>query len=153
MAHTFEAGLVWTGANQTSSANYQNYTRQFEIAIDGKPVLKASAPSVFFGIDAHHNPEDLLVASLILCHALTYFGIASKAGILVTAYRDCATGTLGQDGGKMKFTAVLLRPQVTIADAARRDEALALHTKAHAACFIGNSMNFPVRNEPAVFVV
>jgi organic hydroperoxide reductase OsmC/OhrA len=30
------------------------------------------------------------------------------------------------------------------------DEARALHEKAHASCFIANSVNFPVRNEPEV---
>jgi organic hydroperoxide reductase OsmC/OhrA len=49
------------------------------------------------------------------------------------------------------FESVLLRPKVTIESGAVQ-EALHLHQEAHQACFIANSVNFPVRLEPAIQV-
>lgn len=57
--------------------------------------------------------------------------------------------TAGADGSG-RFTEVVLRPRVTVR--AGDDTALAerLHHDAHAACFIANSVNFPVRHEPSI---
>jgi len=52
--------------------------------------------------------------------------------------------------GKMRMVEVVLRPQVKVADAAQVERARALHEKAHAHCFISNSVNFEVRVEPTV---
>jgi organic hydroperoxide reductase OsmC/OhrA len=51
-----------------------------------------------------------------------------------------------------KFTAVALRPTVTIIDPAVRDTAAALHADAHAMCFIARSVNFPVEHQPMITV-
>jgi len=43
---------------------------------------------------------------------------------------------------------VVLRPRVRVADAKDVEAAAALHHDAHGACFVANSVNFPVRVEP-----
>ena len=50
------------------------------------------------------------------------------------------------------FTDVLLRPRVKIAAGSDPARAKALHERAHSICFIANSVNFPVRNEPVIEV-
>ena len=52
-----------------------------------------------------------------------------------------------QEGLGGHFTEVVLRPAVTVADAAMLDEAEALHGPANEACFIASSVRFPVRHE------
>jgi organic hydroperoxide reductase OsmC/OhrA len=52
--------------------------------------------------------------------------------------------------GKMRMVEVVLRPQVRVADAAQIANARELHGKAHANCFMSNSVNFEVRVEPTV---
>ena len=52
--------------------------------------------------------------------------------------------------GAGQFTEVVLHPQVTITQAARMEEAKAIHHKAHEMCFIARSVNFLVRAEPTV---
>jgi organic hydroperoxide reductase OsmC/OhrA len=47
------------------------------------------------------------------------------------------------------FESVLLRPKVTL-ESGDVQEALRLHQDAHKKCFIANSVNFPVRLEPAI---
>jgi len=44
----------------------------------------------------------------------------------------------------------VLRPRVTVADAAMAEKAVALHGEASEKCFIASSVNFPVRHEPSV---
>ncbi len=58
---------------------------------------------------------------------------------------DTPEGTLESDAnGIGRFTEIVLHPSVTLADPSRADELDALHAKAHAHCFIGNSLNTPV---------
>ena len=52
------------------------------------------------------------------------------------------------DGGQ--FTEVVLRPRVTVADPEMTETAIRLHERANRSCYIANSVNFPVRHEPAV---
>jgi len=152
--HVFDCRLVWTGAAAGAIRDYDRYSRDYRVEIAGKPFLDGSAAAPFRGDGARHNPEDLLVASLSACHFLTYAALAARAGVEVRAYEDAASGTMAFDRarGVMAFREVLLRPCVTVA--AGTDVALArsLHERAHHECFIANSVNFPVRNEPTIVV-
>jgi organic hydroperoxide reductase OsmC/OhrA len=149
MAHQFKAHVVWTGASQGPAATYDGYSREHLIEIDGKPPLRGSSAPIYMGDAGLHNPEDLLVASLSACHMLWYLHLCTDAGIHVSGYVDDAEGTLEMADGKMVFTEVVLRPKVSLA---KGDEemALALHKDASEACFIANSVNFPVRHQPTI---
>ena len=79
---------------------------------------------------------------------LYYLHLCADAGIVVTDYRDVATGKMIEtsDGGG-HFTEVTLHPRVVISREADVEKAEALHHQAHDLCFIANSVNFPVRTE------
>jgi len=69
----------------------------------------------------------------------------------ILKYEDRVVGTLGMGPtGKMQMVDVLLRPRVTVAQGTSHADVQALHEMAHANCFIANSVNFTVRNEPSV---
>ncbi len=148
--HRFAARAVWTGAAQGPTASYDAFSRDFEIAIDGKPAIACSSPAVFHGDAARYNPEELMVASLAACHLLSYLALCARARIAVVAYEDAAEGTVAMKDGKMRFTEVVLRPQVTVAAGADLDKARALHATANDICFVANSVDFPVRHEASV---
>jgi len=74
------------------------------------------------------------------------------AGVVVTAYTDAAEGTLTLEGVGGRFVEVVLHPRVTISATSDAATAAALHADAHHACFIANSVNFPVRCEPHITV-
>jgi organic hydroperoxide reductase OsmC/OhrA len=150
--HRFAARLRWTGGASGPALDYATYSRDYVVEIDGKPPLHGSADAQFRGDGTLHNPEDLLVAALSACHLLSYLASCTRAGIAVVAYDDNASGEMTLIDGKIRFREVMLRPRVAIADAARIDEATALHDRAHADCFIANSVNFPVRHESIVTV-
>jgi organic hydroperoxide reductase OsmC/OhrA len=148
--HHYAARLRWGGDTGDAAMSYPAYSRSYTIESAGKPSLSGSADAHFRGDASKYNPEDLLVASLSACHLLSYLAVCSRAGITVTAYEDDARGEMTLIDGKIRFREVTLHPRVTIADAARIDEALALHERAHAECFIANSVNFSVHHEATV---
>ena len=150
--HRFESRLVWTGARHGGTTGYESYSREYRVDIPGKPPIKGSAASVFRGDPALPNPEDLLVASLSACHFLSYVAYTAREGVNVISYEDEAIGIMDRVDGVTKFTDVLLRPRVTVAPGTDVEKARRLHEKAHHACFIANSVNFPVRNEPEILV-
>jgi organic hydroperoxide reductase OsmC/OhrA len=148
--HLFEGALQWTGRAGEDEHGRLKLERAFVIQFKDVAPIEGSSPSVFRGDDTKHNPETLMVASVMACHHLTYLAVCERAGVRVVEYSDSGTGTLAMKDGKMRMVDVLLRPQVCIADAAQVELARELHAKAHANCFISNSVNFPVRVEPAV---
>jgi organic hydroperoxide reductase OsmC/OhrA len=150
--HHFAVHLDWTGGEAGAARDYASYSREFRVKIAGKPDLIGSAAPPFRGQANLHNPEDLLVASLSACHCLSYLALCARAGIVVEAYEDEATGTMAFDRAAkvMRFTEVVLRPKVRLAAGADRSRARTLHDDAHHGCFIANSVNFPVRNEPII---
>jgi organic hydroperoxide reductase OsmC/OhrA len=148
--HHYRAVICWDGKAAGVTANYKAYSRNHLAALEGKPLLEMSADPAFRGDAARLNPEDCLLIALSSCHMLSYLAFAALEGLVVTDYRDEATGTMLQEGVGGRFVEVVLRPQVTVA--AGSDAALAqqLHEKAGKACFIASSVNFPVRHESAI---
>lgn len=148
--HSYPIRMRWTGNTGQGTRDYRAYQRDHEYSVEGKPIIAGSADPAFRGDPTRHNPEELLVMALSSCHLLTYLHLAATNNIVVIDYVDQATGTMVEDGEHGgKFTEVVLRPAVTIA--AGGDAALAdsLHERAHHLCFVANSVNFPVRCEPA----
>jgi len=148
--HVFTGRLDWTGRAAHDAQGVVQLPRRYLIEFDGIAPLDGSSPPAFRGDADKHNPETLLVSSLMACHHLTYLALCEKARIALVAYRDTASGTLALRDGKMRFVDVLLRPVVRVADATQVEAALRLHDRAHEHCFIANSVNFTVRVEPEV---
>ena len=148
--HTCRIALRWTGNTGAGTASYRGYSRDHDLIAAGKPVIAGSSDDAFMGDKARWNPEELLLAAVAACHELWYLALCATAGIVVTAYEDRPEATMAEeaDGGG-RFTAILLQPQVTLADPADAPRALALHHEANAKCFIANSLNLPVAHAPS----
>ena len=150
--HQYPVQVVWTGNHGSGTKTYQGYGREHEIRIAGKPSIAGSSDAAFRGDGSKHNPEDLLVAALSSCHMLWYLHLAAVAGVVVTDYVDDAVGTLVEGATDGRFTEVILRPRVTITADSDAQAAKRVHDDAHHACFIANSVNFPVRCEPRIVI-
>lgn len=149
--HTYELTVDWTGNLGSGTSAYDAYSRDHLVRVGSKTAIEGSSDPAFRGNPARHNPEELFVASLSSCHMLWYLHLCATNGIVVTGYVDEAVGTMQEEAqGHGRFVDVLLRPRVTIG--AGGDPALAarLHEEAHRYCFIANSVNCPVRCEPAI---
>ena len=150
--HRYQVEVEWTGNRGSGTDGYRNYGRDHVIRIDGKPPIDGSSDPTFRGDASRHNPEDMLVTALSTCHMLSYLHMATVAGVVVTVYRDAAEGTMVTEGDGGRFVEVVLHPVVTITAASDPARAEAAHEAAHHACFIANSVNFPVRCEPRIIV-
>jgi organic hydroperoxide reductase OsmC/OhrA len=150
--HHYALTATWTGDRGTGTSGYRDYDRSVTLAVAGKPDVLASADVPFRGDRARWNPEDLLLAALSECHLLSYLHACVVRGVVVTAYEDRAMGTMQQEGSSGRFTEVVLRPRVEVAEASMVAEAIAAHEDAHDWCFIANSVAFPVRHEAVVEV-
>ncbi|MCH1867654.1 OsmC family protein [Nocardioides sp. CFH 31398] len=148
--HHYALEVTWTGDRGTGTSGYRDYARDVLLEAAGKPVLEGSADRPFRGDPARWNPEELLLAALSQCHLLSYLHLAVVHGVVVTAYADSPLGTMRQEGIGGRFTEVVLRPRVTVADPATVRTATRIHRDASEACFIAASVNFPVRHEPVV---
>ena len=149
-SHRYEVTVTWTGNTGTGTSSYRDYSRAHDVTAPGKPPLAGSADPTFRGDPARWNPEELLLTALSQCHMLSFLHVCVTAKVVVTDYADTPYGTMTTtaDGGGA-FDEVVLRPRVTLADPAQAALLPELHERAHELCFIANSVNFPVRHEPA----
>ncbi len=151
--HSYTSTVTWTGNNGQGTTRYDAYERSHTLSIQGKPDLLCSSDKPFRGDVSKYNPEDMLVASISSCHMLWYLHMCAEAGVIVTAYVDNPVGTLVQDAdGGGRFEEVVLHPLVTVTDASMIARANELHEAAHKKCFIANSCNFPIKQEPKAVV-
>jgi len=147
--HTFHTTLRWPADPAQALPPAATFSRNNVLGSPGHADIAGSAPPVFGGEATRYNPEELLTLALSECHMLTFLALAAKRQVSVLAYEDSATGRLGKGtSGKMQMEHVMLRPKVTVARGTDLAAVNAMHEKAHAYCFVANSVNFPVENSP-----
>jgi organic hydroperoxide reductase OsmC/OhrA len=140
--------LEWTGAAKGPTRDPATFSRDLSVSVDATTLPMSSAPG-YRGDPSRVNPEQLFVASLSACQALTYLFLAAKSGVPVVAYSDDAEGRLGLADGKIRMSRVMLRPHIVLEPGANETRARALVAKAHEGCFIANSVSTPVDIEPS----
>ena len=147
MADIFTSHLEWTGADKGPTADPAGFSRDLVVSVDGLTLPMSAAPA-FHGDPSRTNPEQLFVAALSACQALTYLFLAAKHGIRVAGYTDDAEGRLGIVDGRMRMARVTLRPHILLEAGSDETRALELAAEAHRNCFIGNSVATPVEVVP-----
>lgn len=147
--HHYTLKAVWQGNRGTGTSGLRDYDRSHLVSIAGKPELHLTTDNAHVGDRSKLNPEDLLVTALASCHMLSYLYVCAKAGVVITAYEDNASGLMIEDAdGSGRFKVVTLKPSVKVAEASMIQKAIDLHHDAHEICYIANSVNFEVRCEP-----
>lgn len=137
-AYTYRTSVRWTGQRKGS------------LSAEGKPDLEVATPPEFKGHAGIWSPEDLFVASVNICTMSTFLAFAGRAGFPFHAYESEAEGRLELQEGKFKFTAITLRPKLTLAPGGDAAKAKELLEKAEAACLISNSITARVTLEPTI---
>ena len=80
----------------------------------------------------------------------TFLAVAERAGLVFTSYESTAEGKLELVDGKFQFTAITLKPTITLPENADAVKAKELIEKAEANCLISNSMKARVRLEATI---
>ncbi|PMG79663.1 peroxiredoxin [Shewanella sp. 10N.286.51.B7] len=123
------------------------FNRDHQIEFGSGQVVNASSAPEYKGNEAKVNPEESLLAALSSCHMLTFLAIAHLKRLTVETYTDNAKAELGKnESGKLSVTKMCLNPQVIFADGVEVSQEVLqkIHDKAHANCFIANSINSEV---------
>lgn len=151
LTHHFVASLYWDCKN--IDMHNPRSQKSHQVSIIGKKDLHISAAKAFKGDPQLHNPEDLLLSSLMSCHLMSYQYVCSKHNVTLLTYSDTAEAILETlADGSGRITAVHLYPMVELKDVTQKELALSLHKEANKLCFIANSCNFPVYHHPSVKV-
>jgi organic hydroperoxide reductase OsmC/OhrA len=147
--HHYKLTAKWHGNRGTGTSGLKAYDRSHTVSIQGKPELYLTTDNPAVGDKSKLNPEDLLVTAIASCHMLSYLYVCALEGVIVTDYSDEATGIMIEhEKGGGHFQEVTLHPKVIVAERSMIEKALALHHRAHEICYIANSVNFPVNNQP-----
>lgn len=124
--------------------------RKGVISCAGKPDVAVATPPEFKGHEGIWSPEDLFVASANICLMTTFLSVAERAGLAFISYESAAEGKLELVEGKFQFTAITLKPTITLSASADAAKAKELIEKAEANCLISNSMKAHVTLAPTI---
>ncbi len=116
----------------------------------GKPEVQVATPPEFKGHAGIWSPEDLFVASANVCLMTTFLAVAERAGLAFSSYESTAEGRLELVEGKFQFTAITVRPSITLKSGDDVTLAKGLIEKAERNCLISNSMKATVTLEPVI---
>ncbi|MGL4614818.1 MAG: OsmC family protein [Shewanella sp.] len=128
---------------QSTPVEDGEFCRDHSITFGSGQTITASSAPEYKGNERHVNPEESLLAALSSCHMLTFLAIAHLKRLPVLSYVDNATAELGKNSaGKLAITKMVLNPVVTFAEGVdiTQDTLEKIHEKAHANCFIANSL-------------
>jgi len=117
---------------------------------EGKPDWRISSPPEFKGEAGTWTPEDLLVAAVEACTMTTFIAFAQRLNLALVSYDSQAEGVLEHVEGSYRFTRIILRPQLVIAESAAIAQAEKTLHDAHRACLIANSICAEVVLEPVI---
>ncbi len=147
--HHYKITAIWQGNKGTGTSSVKAYDRSHTVSVAGKPDLHLTTDNPHVGDKSKLNPEDLLVTAVSSCHMLSYLYICAMEGVVVTEYIDRATGTMVEyEEGGGQFREITLNPVVTVLDESMVERSIELHHKAHDICYIANSVNFEIKNNP-----
>ena len=125
--------------HSTQPFSHNGYNKDHTAQISDQTLNLSSANTEGF-ID----PEQALAASLASCHMLTFLAVCAKKRLQVKSYQDtCVAQVKENSEGKFYVDNIQLNPQVVFEpnSAVQTLEQLEhIHQKAHAHCFISNSL-------------
>ena len=128
-----------------------NGERRVAAQVEGKPPIAITPPPVFHGTDpSTWSPEDFFVAAAASCLAVTFTGLAERAGLEYAELAVDADGVCGRrDDGRFGFTRLQLRFELET-DPARAAKARQLAEEAEQSCLVSNSLDLPVETRIVV---
>ena len=135
-----------------TSAIWTMRRRGIVSAEDVPRTINFASPPEFQGEPGLWTPEHLLVASVATCFLATFRAIAENSKLQVARLEVEAEGLLEKQEGGFRFTQILVRPRLTIAEAADEERAQRMLEKAERACLITRSLSSHVELQATVEV-
>ena len=139
--HLYRSSAIWTMRR-----------RGIVSAEDVPRTINFSSPPEFQGEPGLWTPEHLLVAAVATCFLATFRAFAENSRLQVVRLEVEAEGTLEKEEGGFRFTRMVVRPRLTIAEEADQERAGRLLEKAERACLISRSLSCRVEMQAQVEV-
>ena len=115
-----------------------------DLAVAGLESFKSNAPKEFGGPGDLWSPEDLLVAAIADCYAMSFRAVAKMAEFQWQDITCETTGELDRADTGVQFVAFKVTARLTLDAAADASQAEKLLQRAKRACFISNSVKAPI---------
>lgn len=121
-----------------------------ELSTPGVPPLRVAAPADYDGPGDAWSPEHMLLGAIQACFLLTLRSIARISKLEFLALDLDASGTVDRQEGVTRFTEIVLRPTLTVAEGTDRERVLRILEKSEKSCLVAASLSTPVRLEPVI---
>ena len=115
-------------------------TGSMDTRSSGKVSIAVDAPLEFGGPGDQWSPEDLLVAAIADCYALSFRAVAGASKLDWSHLEVSVAGTLDKVERVTQFTEVYTNATLIVASEELREKAMRLLQKAEDICLITNSM-------------
>lgn len=139
--HTYTTAVEWTKE------------RRAALSSRGLPTIEVATPPNFpGGHEGIWSPEHLYTAAAEVCLMTTFLSFAERANLDFLSYKSEADGILDKVEKSLLMTRIHIKPTITVAHEADREEALKLIERAERYCLISNSMKSEVTVEAIVVV-
>jgi peroxiredoxin-like protein len=110
-----------------------------------------AAPPLFGGLEGRWTPEDLLMTALASCFTTTFHAIAECSKFEYTDLAVEAEGAVSKaDNTGYAFSAIVIRPTLTIPHEEQRERAFNLLHKAKTLCLVSRALAIPQEFEARV---
>jgi organic hydroperoxide reductase OsmC/OhrA len=119
--------------------------RRLAARVEGKPPIEVTPPPVFRGTDpSTWSPEDFFVAAAAACLAVTFTGLAARAGLSYTRLRVDGDGIASKrTDGRFGFTRLLLHLQLET-ESDQQAQARQLAEQAEQDCLVSASLDVQI---------
>ena len=139
--HTYTTAVEWTKEKRAA------------LSSRGLPTIEVATPPNFpGGHEGIWSPEHLYTAAAEVCLMTTFLSFADRANLDFLSYKSEADGILDKVEKSLLMTRIHIKPTITVANEADREEALKLIERAERYCLISNSMKSEVTVEAIVVV-
>ena len=148
--HRYEVECRWEGS---TGVGYAAYDRSHGVkAPPARAELALSSDPAFRGNPERLNPEQLLLASASSCQLLSFLAVAARARLDVRGYEDRAEALMPEGEHPVRFTALTLRPRITLAPGPSEERVRQLVEQAHRECYVASSLRADIdfRIEPEI---
>ncbi|MCC5924968.1 MAG: OsmC family protein [Bacteroidetes bacterium] len=140
--HTYSVNLKWTEGRKGVLSSPELHDT---IEVATPPEFDGGVPGVW-------SPEHLYTASVVSCLMTSFLAIAEYSKFAFVNLEVESDGVMTKEDGKYIMSKVVLRPVLTVSDAAQEAKGIRLLEKAEHICLISRSIKSEIVFEPRVVV-
>ncbi len=140
--HQYEVNVEWT-KDRKGTISSPVLTQQIEVATP--PDFPKGEPNIW-------SPEHLFVAAVNSCLMNTFFAIAENSDFKYISFKSNAVGKVEKIDGNYLMTEILLKPVLTIADAADSEKAQRVIEMSEKNCLISSSIKSNIILETEIII-